>query len=639
VRSGDAPLGGVVGSRYREGAVSMVDGSAAEIQWNESVRAATRAKYALERDKRLRPDGNAQYITVEADGDFPEFLEDHYHDEYVERDAVVDATDVVIIGGGFSGLLTAARLREAGVDDLRIVERGADFGGTWYWNRYPGAQCDTESYIYLPLLEELGYVPTEKYAHAPEIFEHSRNIARRYDLYRDALLQTSVTSLDWDADLSRWEVRTDRGDVLTARFVVWGCGAITRPKLPGIPGIKSFRGKSFHSSRWDYSYTGGDNAGNLTGLQDKRVAIIGTGATAVQIVPQVGRYAKQLLVFERTPSTIARRDNRPTDDAWAQSLLPGWQRRRMENFTNILSGVAEDVDLVDDGWTFGFKTTNEIMRRAAELSPAELADLVEAADFERMESIRRRVDSIVGDAEVAEALKPYYRLFCKRPCFHDEYLAAFNRENVTLVDTDGKGVEAITENGVVAGGVEYEVDLIVYATGFENRVTEVTRKAGIHVRGRDGALLSERWNPPRTFFAAHVRDFPNLFFITYTAGGPATANVTHGISVMADHIAYVIATAVREGIVAVEPTEEAVADWVEKCAQSAVLFQAQRNSGECTPGYYNNEGIPLDRHIYAGTMLSFLEMIEGWRARDDLAGLELVRDPAVRPTAPTADRA
>ena len=604
--------------------MSVLDEPTEEIAWDSSVREAVRAKYAYERDKRVRADGPDQYITVDQGGEFSEYLEDQHADVLVERAPIVDDVQVTVIGGGFAGLLSAARLRQGGATDIRIIERGSDFGGTWYWNRYPGAQCDTESYIYMPLLEEVGYVPTEKYARAPEIFEHSKAIAREFDLYRDALLQTEVTSLEWDADDYRWVVGTNRGDVLRSRFVVWGCGAISRPKLPGIPGIHSFEGKSFHSSRWDYSYTGGNNQGNLTGLADKKVAIVGTGATAVQIVPYLGAWAEHLYVFERTPSSIDRRDNRPTDPEWASSLQPGWQTHRMQNFTNILSGIPETEDLVDDGWTTTSKLLVQMAQARKSLDLEAYADLFESVDYRKMEAIRHRVDSTVGDPIVSEALKPYYNMYCKRPCFHDEYLDTFNRTNVTLVDTNGQGVERITPHGIVANGVEYEVDCIVYATGFENRVAgQVARKAGIRVLGTGGANLADRWSPPRTYFAAHVRDFPNLFFITYTAGGPMTANVTHSIDVMAEHIAYVVQKATQEGVVKVEPEEEAVEWWVETCRKSMEGMVANRYSPECTPGYYNNEGRDIERHVYAGTMQSFLDTIGEWREKDDMAGLEL----------------
>jgi cation diffusion facilitator CzcD-associated flavoprotein CzcO len=425
-----------------------------------------RRRYEQERDKRLRADGNEQY--VEMTGRFAHYLEDPYV-EPAEREPRFDDVTVAVIGGGFAGLVTGARLKEAGIDDVRIIEKGGDFGGTWYWNRYPGAQCDVESYVYLPLLEETGYVPKEKYTRAPEILEHCHRIARHYDLYDGACLSTEVTAVDWDADRTRWVIRTNRGDAMTARFLVMGNGPLHRPKLPGIPGIESFRGHSFHTSRWDYDYTGGDPGGGLHRLADKRVGIIGTGATAVQCVPHLAESAQELYVFQRTPSSIDVRGNRPTDPEWAASLEPGWQRKRIENFTILTSGGLADEDLVMDGWT---DIIGKLLARFREtdspdLTPGGIASTMELADFDKMNEIRARVDALVHDRNTAEALKPWYRQFCKRPCFHDEYLQSFNRPNVHLVDTDGRGVDRISETAVVAGGVEYEVDCLTYATGFE----------------------------------------------------------------------------------------------------------------------------------------------------------------------------
>ena len=408
---------------------------------------ALRDKYRAERDKRLRADGNEQYLEVV--GEYERYIHDPYVDP-IEREPLFDEVEVLIIGGGFGGLLAGARLREAGIDDIRVVEKGGDFGGTWYWNRYPGAACDVESYIYLPLLEEIGYIPKEKYSMAAEILEHSRAIGRHFDLYRNACFQTEVTAMRWDEADGRWLVTTNRGDEMRARYICMASGPLHRPKLPGIPGIDSFQGHTFHTSRWDYDYTGGDSDGNLTGLADKRVGIIGTGATAVQCVPHLGAGAKELFVFQRTPSSIDVRDNRPTDPEWASSLPDGWQERRMENFNHLVSGVPESEDLVNDGWTdiIG-NLLIRLRRESGDMSPAGLAKTMELADFEKMEQIRDRVDTIVNDPNTAEALKPYYRQFCKRPCFHDGYLATFNRPNVTLVDTDGRGVKRITERGVV----------------------------------------------------------------------------------------------------------------------------------------------------------------------------------------------
>src|SRR5579871_5687253 len=425
-----------------------------------------KAKYRAERDKRLRDDGNEQYREIK--GDFAHYLEDPYVEPGFTREPLFDETEVVVIGGGFGGLLAGARLREAGIQDIRMIEKGGDFGGTWYWNRYPGAACDIESYIYLPLLEEVGYMPVEKYSRAPEILKHSRAIAEKFDLYRNACFQTEVTEMRWDEKISRWIVKTNRGDAMKARFVVMANGPLHRPKLPGIPGVETFKGHSFHTSRWDYHYTGGTSEGGLTGLAGKRVGIIGTGATAVQCVPHVAAWAKELFVFQRTPSSIDVRNNRPTDPEWSKRLEPGWQQKRMDNFNALVSGVPQSEDLVNDGWTDIIGNLLVLMRKQNEAGDTvDLASTLQLADFKKMESIRARVDAVVRDARKAEALKPYYNQFCKRPCFHDEYLEAFNRPNVHLIDTDGKGVERITERGVVANSKEYEIDCLIYATGFE----------------------------------------------------------------------------------------------------------------------------------------------------------------------------
>ena len=537
-----------------------------------------------------------------------------------------DLVDVVVIGGGFGGLLAGARLRQAGVEDIRLIEKGGEFGGTWYWNRYPGAMCDVESYIYLPLLEELGYVPTEKYVRAPEILAHSRAIGEHFGLTDGALFQTEVTGLEWDDEQSRWIVSTNRGDALRARFVVMANGPLHRPKLPAIPGIESFRGHSFHTSRWDYDYTGGDSNGNLTGLAGKRVGIIGTGATAVQCVPHLGAAAEQLHVFQRTPSSIDVRANRPTEPEWASTLAPGWQRRRMENFNNLVSGVFEPEDLVDDGWTDIIGKLLLKMREANELdfSPDGLARTVELADFEKMEEIRARVDAIVEDPATAEALKPYYRQFCKRPCFHDEYLDAFNRPNVTLVDTDGRGVDRITERGVVVGDTEYELDCLIFATGFEVG-TDYTRRAGYEVVGRDGLTLSEKWaDGASTLHGMHTRGFPNCFIFSLTQSG-FTVNFPHLLDEQSTHLAYILGHAFEHGVRVIEASEEAEAAWVDTIV---VLSQVNLDFFEsCTPGYYNNEGKPGERSarngFYGAGPVAFFKVLADWRSQGDLAGLEL----------------
>ena len=586
---------------------------------------ALRERYRRERDKRLRPDGNAQYVEIA--GAYEAYLRDPYV-EAADRAPVLDDVTVALVGGGFAGLIAAVRLRQAGVDDLRIVEKGGDFGGTWYWNRYPGAQCDVESYVYLPLLEETGYVPTEKYVHAPEILEHCRRIAQHFDLYERAVLSTEVTGVEWDADRHRWVITTDRGDRITARFVVMGNGPLHRPKLPGIPGIGSFRGHAFHTSRWDYHYTGGDSSGGLDRLAERRVGVIGTGATSVQIVPHLASSAGHLYVFQRTPSSIDVRANRPTDASWAASLDPGWQKRRMENFTILTSGGLANEDLVMDGWTdiIGKLLTRLRDRTASDENQRDLASVLELADFEKMEQIRARVDTVVSDAGTAAALKPWYRQFCKRPCFHDDYLQAFNRPNVTLVDTDGRGVDRITPSGVVAGDREYELDCLIYATGFEVG-TEYTHRCGYDIIGAGGATLSEHWRDGmRSVHGMHVHGFPNLFVLGHTQGG-FTVNYPHLLDEASRHMSHVVRYAL-DNDAEVEATAGGEDDWLRELAESARDFRAFQE--QCTPGYYNNEGQPAAGGFlgssYGNGPMAFFQLLADWRDAGTFAGLE------VRPT-------
>jgi len=584
---------------------------------------ALREKYRAERDKRLRADGNEQYIEVK--GKFAHFLEDPYVDP-LERSALFDERDVIVIGGGFGGLLAAARLREAGITSLRMIEKGGDFGGTWYWNRYPGAMCDVESYIYLPLLEEVGYVPKEKYTRAPEILAHSRAIGKKFGLYDDVCFQTEVTELRWEEASARWIVSTNRGDRMRARFVAMANGPLNRPKLPGLPGIDSFRGHMFHTSRWDYAYTGGGPDGGLTGLRDKRVALIGTGATAVQCVPHVAEGAKQLYVFQRTPSSIDVRANRDTDPEWAKSLRNGWQQQRMDNFNILVSGGWQPEDLVNDGWT---DIIRKLLVRAqtdpnAVATPDAAAGTLELADFEKMNQIRARVDTIIEDRETAESLKPYYRQFCKRPCFHDEYLPAFNRPNVKLVDTNGRGVERITEQGVVANGVEHEVDCIIFATGFEVG-TSYSRRAGYEIVGRGGVTLSDKWaDGVRTLHGLHSRGFPNCF-IMGNQQSAFTVNFPHAINEQSRHIAYVVGQAQKNGARTVEASQSAEDAWVETILQ---LSRFGRDYLEaCTPGYYNNEGklsdLAAQNGPYGAGPEAFFKLMREWRDAGKLEGLEL----------------
>ncbi|MCR5875560.1 NAD(P)/FAD-dependent oxidoreductase [Phenylobacterium sp. J426] len=581
-------------------------------------------KYREERDRRLRADANEQYVEIK--GRFAHYLEDPYVEEGFQRAPLTDEVEVVVIGGGFGGQLAAARLKEAGVEDVRIIEKGGDFGGTWYWNRYPGAACDIESYIYLPLLEEVGYIPVEKYSRAPEILRHSRAIGEKFGLYENVCFQTEVTDLSWDEAASRWIIKTNRDDAMKARFVVMANGPLHRPKLPGIPGVESFQGHSFHTSRWDYDYTGGDSNGGLVGLKDKRVGVIGTGATAVQCVPHLGEWAKELFVFQRTPSSIDVRNNRPTDPEWVKSLQPGWQQERMDNFNVLVSGGFADKDLVNDGWTDIIGNILLLARRKAEAGEAvdDPAALMQLADFKKMEQVRARVDSVIQDKATAEALKPWYNQFCKRPCFHDEYLATFNRPNVHLVDTQGRGVERITERGIVANGREYEIDCLVYATGFEVG-TSYARRAGYEVKGRGGQTLTDKWKEgASTLHGLLSRGFPNCFIVSNVQSG-FSANFPHMINEQAKHIAYIVRNATDRQARVVEPAQEAEEAWVDTIVKLSVM--RENFLKECTPGYYNNEGkvelMNKRNTSYGAGPVAFAKVLEGWRADGDLKGLEL----------------
>ena len=591
--------------------------------------AALKAKYLEERDKRLRDDGNEQYVEVTAE--FSHYVDDPYVEPGFSRAPLHDEVEVAIIGGGFGGLLMAARLREAGFDDIRMIEKAGDFGGTWYWNRYPGAMCDVESYCYLPLLEELDYMPKHKYSFAPEILQHSKRIARHYNLYENACLQTAITQLSWNAKDNRWIIETDRNDRMRARYVAMANGPLSRPKLPGIQGINDYKGHTFHTSRWDYNYTGGNSFGNLSGLKDKRVGIIGTGATAVQCIPHLGEWAKQLYVFQRTPSSIDERNNHDTDQAWAKSLEPGWQQKRMDNFNVLVSGGDQPEDLVADGWTDIMRNLTGIAAKLASrklgrrLTKGERAELMELADYKKMNAVRARAQKIVNDEKTAELLQPWYRQFCKRPCFHDEYLDTYNRGNVTLVDTNGRGVERLTETGVVANGEHFEVDCLIFATGFEVG-TSYTRRSGYDIVGRGGQTLSEHWQEGlRTFQGLTSHGFPNCFFLGFTQTA-VTVNVPHALNEQAKHVAHILQAARDRGTPTVEPTAQAEEDYVQEIAKSANV--GARFYAECTPGYYNSEGKRGNRSGFFSDMhsagaIKFFKLLKDWRDEGSLEGLDL----------------
>jgi cation diffusion facilitator CzcD-associated flavoprotein CzcO len=592
--------------------------------------AAVHAKYLAERDKRLVP-GRADIRDLASDEHFASYRDDPFT-PFVERAPITDEVDVVIAGAGIAGVTAGARLRDAGIGRIRLLDRAGGIGGTWYWNQYPGVMCDVESYIYLPLLEELGYVPKHRYAYGEEIRAHLEAVAERYDL-DDTLFHTGVTRAEWDEDASRWRLLTDRGDVITCRWYVLATGILNLLKLPAIEGMEDFAGPSFHTARWDYAYTGGSQGQPMTELGDKVVALIGTGATGIQALPPLAAAAKHVYVFQRTPSAIGVRGNRPTDEGFAAGLQPGWQQERWDNFQAQMLGKPVEADLTEDGWTQHYAKVHHPPRRP-DMSIEDYVRGGEEVDYGVMEEHRERVAELVQDPATAESLKPFYRYLCKRPCFHDEYLLAFNEPNVTLVDCPS-GFDRVTDKGPVVDGHEYEVDCIVYGTGFEPEVTPLSRRVGQEIVGRDGLTLADKWAEGQaTLFGLMTRGFPNLFFMPAPAQQcVVTVNYTQLAVLGADVVGGAIGQLAKAGVEAFEVSAEAEDAWVDKIVSSFV--DGSRVMSACTPSRINNEGHPelmSPRNANFGRgfgdWFRYRELLQGWLAAGDLGGLELDGRPA-----------
>ena len=587
---------------------------------------AVRAKYLAERDRRLVP-GRTSIVDLTADDRFASYRDDPFT-PVTERDPIVGDVEVVIVGGGIAGVCAGAELRKAGIRDIRIIDTAGGIGGTWYWNRYPGVMCDVESYVYLPMLEEMGYVPRDRYASGEEIRRYLVSLAERFDLVEDALFHTEVHEAAWDGEQARWRVRTDRGDELRARYYVLAVGILNLMKLPALPGMEDFEGAAFHTSRWDYDYTGGGPGQPLTGLAGKTVALVGTGASGIQVVAPLAEAAERVHVFQRTPSAIGFRGNRPTPPDFAERLRPGWQQERMDNFQAIMLGKPVDEDLTDDGWTHHYAAVHNPPRHKG-MSIEEYIRTSEALDFGIMEEHRRRVDEIVEDPATAEILKPYYRYLCKRPCFHDEYLDAFNQPNVELVDCPA-GIERVTARGLVVDGHEYEVDCIVFGTGFEPEVTPLPRRAGHDPIGRGGLRLTDKWaDGSATLFGMMSHGFPNMFVMPAPAQqAVVTVNYTHLAVLGAEFVGRLVAQLEERRARSFEPTAEAEADWVEKIV--GYFVDGSRVMAACTPSRINNEGNPQDMNPRNGNYgrgfgdyFAYRELLEQWLAAGDCEGLDI----------------
>ncbi|KAJ4188277.1 hypothetical protein NW767_011938 [Fusarium falciforme] len=633
------------------------------------------AKYAEERDKRLRPDGLAQFVDLYALDKFRHFKSDPWveYDSHPERPSQPhdgSSCEILILGGGWSGMVYAVRLLQAGfkLEDIRIVDNASGFGGTWYWNRYPGLTCDVESYIYMPLLEETNYVPTMKYTSGKELREHAERIAAKWDLNRSAWFRHRVTNLEWNNDTKDWGTRLvpqlnqgREGDPITvrSRFVVLATGLVVIPHIPQLPGLEKFKGDSFHTARWDYHATGGTpDKPELVKLKDKRVGIIGTGATAVQVVPSLVPWAKEILVFQRTPSAIDRRDNKPTDPEWARAVCsqPGWQKKRSENFHRFLTNdpVKPTIDMVSDGWSrmpsysaltggpgVNCRTPGEVKKHLEQLH---------AIDLPRQEGIRKRVDELVEDPKLAEKLKAWYPGWCKRPCFHDEYLQCFNKPHVKLIDTNGQGVSEATEDGLKVGNEEYKIDTLVLSTGYRSIfLNSPAGRVNIDIKGRNGVSFEKKWKGGvATLHGVMSNGFPNLFWPGFLQA-TASPNWTSSLELYASHMASVMSHAMSKCPVnsdggdvsdkyrlrfTIEPTVEAEEEWADLVATQAGAFAGL---GGCTPNVYNGEGElayaaesqeeqkrRARMTLWAKGPKDFAEVLADWRVSKDYKGLKII---------------
>ncbi|KAL0573796.1 hypothetical protein V5O48_008149 [Marasmius crinis-equi] len=631
-------------------------------------------RYLVEAEKRKRPDGPSQYQDLNtSNNDRLRHLVDDIWADHAALDALPsplkggDHVKFLVVGAGIGGLVMAVRLIQVGfpVEQIRIVETAGGIGGTWYWNRYPGLHCDVEAYIYLPLLEETGYVPTKKYASAVEIRNYLAEVAQKWGLAAKILFRTSVDGLRWDDSSRSWKVDlvTRRGRngenaerfSVEADFTMLGSGVFPGAHVPKVAGLESFGGPMMHTARWDYGVTGGSSETpfpEMVKLKGKRVGIIGTGASAVQSIPELAKYADELFIFQRTPSAVYERGQKPTDpEEWHQKIAPkaGWHKERMENqalFVAESSMLTPDTpNLVNDGWTHvkGYRAivgSESFENIGPEQIPQHVARLL-ALDKETSEQVRARVSEIVQDKKLAESLTPWYPSWCKRPTFSDTYLQMFNLPHVHLIDTDGRGVDRVSTKGVVANGTEYPVDVLILSTGYRSPAADgdPSKRAGIKIFGRGGRTLTDKWDAQgaTTLHGVGSNGFPNLFMLALLQSG-LTANYTHCADVASSHVAFIVAKGHertggkdKKGVV-VEVLSAAEEEWSLRCLAGSACFAGMAN---CTPGWMNNEGDlglggsqeemmkKARGSPYAKGMMLYLREIEAWREEGSMTGIEV----------------
>ncbi|KAF1967759.1 FAD/NAD(P)-binding domain-containing protein [Bimuria novae-zelandiae CBS 107.79] len=623
-------------------------------------------KFAEEAAKRRHPDGAQQFQELHfSDSDRLCSLVDDIFADHAALDkrplpiASGGHTKFLIMGAGMGGILNAIKLIQAGFkqDDIVLIEVGGGIGGTWYWNRYPGLHCDVESYCYLPMLEETGYVPSCKYTSAVEIRNYLEQLVEKFGLEGRILYRTQVSSLQWDEDTKSWKIDMTMGHGeggkekstvwVNADIAILAGGIFPHPHVPKVPGLVGFRGEMFHTSRWDYRVTGGtseDVFPEMTRLEGKRVGYVGTGATAIQAIPELAKYAKELYVFQRTPSQVNPRGQKPTDPVeWHERIAsgPGWQKSRMENLAQHISRNLPEgtVNMVGDEWS-RLPAYCAIIgsERFTSLTPDKIHECLaqlQTWDAPHNAAARARVASLVNDTATAEKLTPWYPTWCKRPTFSDTYLQTFNRPNVHLVDTDGKGIHQITPTSIIANGQEYPIDILILSTGYRSPAYasgDPSARLGVEILGRDGVRMSDKWSAKGacTLHGVFTNGFPNLFFHG-GAQASATANVNHTLEVQNTHIAAIISRfhtppsgkGDGEKKVVIEPSVEAEEAWAMRCLAGASMFSSL---AVCTPGYITSEGDALKYgsqeemvkkgrgSIWAGGLVPFERVLEGWRA-------------------------
>ncbi|WP_149374413.1 NAD(P)/FAD-dependent oxidoreductase [Mycolicibacterium sp. P9-64] len=520
--------------------------------------------------------------------------------------AVQSATvDAVVIGAGFSGLCVLKRLRDNGLR-VRVFEAGDDVGGTWYWNRYPGAKCDVESIYYSYSFDrdlEQDWNWTHRYAAQPEILAYLQHVADRFALREHVTFGTTVTAAAWDADDRTWTVRCDGGEVVRCTYLIAATGCISAAQTPNLPGLTDFAGEVVHTARWP-------DAG--LGLTGRRVAVVGTGSTGIQVIPTIAKQAAHVTVFQRTPHFSAPARNRPLADDEVRQVkkdYPAIRARCRVNpaGTEMTKSVTPAASLTEQQ---RHSLLREKWLRGGPAIIAVFADVLidEEANDVVASYFRAQIAAVVEDPTVAELLTPSgYPIGAKRICVDSDYYETYNRPNVSLVSIRNTPIERITGHGIVVDGVEHRADVIVFATGFDAITGSLNR---IEIRGRDGVLLRDKWaDGPRTYLGVATAGFPNLFMITGPGSPSVLVNMVTAIEHHVEFIADLLTYCRRHEITVIEPSQDAERDWVHRVNAAADQTLYPRAAS-----WYQGANIPGKPRVFmpfVGGMGVYREICDG----------------------------